>query len=264
MGAAPNQVHAFQIFEAVVWPHVQHLPKIVREIKGCASVDLVVVLPMIRSDHPFVADSLAHVGHTNFIELIQCDFTESRGFAAPVDIWMAVRDGYKQIECTGSCRCEHWVGHAGILNVEGRVAAEHMPGFNVGQILAVVFRKIDGVVGNGIVPAIDAEIEHECRAGKSFRSDLSIAPSPPQPIWHQSRHAAGEVSVDDRSIGFVFVLRRAYRSDASAFKSHRLNVLLIVDLHTHLLGDSGHGSRDRATASNWVVYAMLVFQERQD
>jgi hypothetical protein len=46
-------------------------------------------------------------------------------------------------------------------------AAEDMPPIDVGEVVAVVLREVDRVVRNVVVAALDAEVQHERRAGES-------------------------------------------------------------------------------------------------
>ena len=51
MGPAADQVKTGDIFEAITRTQMQELPEIVGEIEGRAEMDLVLLIPFLRSDH---------------------------------------------------------------------------------------------------------------------------------------------------------------------------------------------------------------------
>ena len=53
-------------------------------------------------------------------------------------------------------RGQRRVGDAGVLDVERRIVGEHVPRLDVGQVGQVVLGQVDRVVGQVVVPALDA------------------------------------------------------------------------------------------------------------
>lgn len=98
MCAATDKIGAIQILKPIVWSPVQHLPKIVRQIKSRPAIDLVVGLPIIWSEHALVADPIPYAVDSDAFNLVKSQFTEARCFAPPIDVWMTMRDRNEQVE----------------------------------------------------------------------------------------------------------------------------------------------------------------------
>ena len=163
MGATPDEVHPFKVFEAVVRTEVEHLAEIVGEIERRPAVDLVVILPVIRRDHLLKADPLPDAVDPHPLELVEGHLAVARGLAAPVDVGVAVGDRDQQVERTVAGGGEGGIGDAGVLHIHRRIRTEGMTRLDVGEVVAVVGRQIDGVMGHVILP-LDPEVEHERRA----------------------------------------------------------------------------------------------------
>ena len=234
------------------------------EIEGRPAVDFVVVLPVVGREHLFVSNTLADAADADAFHLVEGHLAKPCSFPPPVDVWMAMRHRDQQVERAHATRGERRIGDAGVLHVHRRIAAEHVPMLDVGEVVAVVFRQVDVVVGHVVVAAVDAEIEHERGAGKPPRGNLAVAPAASQPVGHEPRHAPREVGIDHRRIGGVAAARGVHRGDPSACEFERLDRLLVADLHAHVLREPGHRRRHGTAAADRMVDAVLVLQERQD
>ncbi len=71
MRAASDQVHALQIFKAIVWSQVQHLVQAVGQIEGGSAIDGVFILPIGRRDHPLTDNAFLDIVQADLLELLQ-------------------------------------------------------------------------------------------------------------------------------------------------------------------------------------------------
>ena len=71
MGAAADEIHAFEVFEAVARTQVQHLLESVSQIESRAHVDRVAIAPVIRSDHVLELDSLPNILDAHLGEAVE-------------------------------------------------------------------------------------------------------------------------------------------------------------------------------------------------
>src|SRR5262245_27126348 len=106
MRAAPHQIHALQILEMILWPKVQHLPEIVRQIERRATVDLITVVPVGRRYHLLEANAFLDVIEADLAQLLQGQSAKASRLALPVDNRMLVRDGQQDVERAASRRRE--------------------------------------------------------------------------------------------------------------------------------------------------------------
>jgi len=121
MCSAANQVDLIEIFEAIVWPEIQHLAQIMRQIECCAVVNMVLMLPIRRSDHQFRADAFFGILDTNLLKLVEDLLSKRRRLAVPIDVGMHVRNRRQHVHSAVAGGCERGVGHTGILHVHRRV-----------------------------------------------------------------------------------------------------------------------------------------------
>ena len=111
-----------------------------------------------------------------------------------------------------------------------------MPRLDVGQVGQVVLGEVDGVVGQVVVPALDAEVEHERGAGELLAADLAVAPSPAQVVGDEAGHGASEVGIDDQGVGMVDPRSRSHAHRSPALEEDLLDLILERDGRAQLLG----------------------------
>ena len=146
MRAAPDEIDAVKILEAIARPQVQHLVEGVREVEGRAAVDLVLPIPIVRRDDPFEADASLDIGESRLRNLPQHQRAEALAFARPIDVRMLVRDRREHVERAHPARRERRVGDARILDVKGGILGEDVPVFDLVEVARVVGRDVDVVM----------------------------------------------------------------------------------------------------------------------
>ena len=128
----------------------------------------------------------------------------------------------------------------------------------------VILGQVDGVMGQVVVRALDAQVEHERGAGELLAGDLAVGPAAPQVVGDQPGHGAGEVGVDHQGVGVVDARSRSHADRAPALEEDLLHLVVQRDRGAQLLGRAGHRLGDRAAAADGMIDAVLVLQERQD
>jgi hypothetical protein len=177
---------------------------------------------------------------------------------------MLVRHGDEDIERAHPARGQRRIGDARILHVEGRVVTEHVGLLDVPQVPLVVARKVDRVVGQVFIAALDAEVKHDGRAGIVLSRELAIRPAPSQLVGYQAMHGPGEVRVDNQGVAAVNTVLRPHPHGTPAAEQDLLHVLAEADLRAELLGQVGHRLADRPAAADRMIDAVAVFEVGQD
>ena len=142
----PDQINALDILEAVVGPHVEHLVKAVRQIEGRPFMNLILLIPIGRRDHPLIADPAFQIDKTSLCDLSKYLIPESITFLAPVDIRILMRDRNKNVQGAAAFRRQSGIGYSSVLDVKRGVLTQDMPGFDFLYVLRIVFGNVDGVV----------------------------------------------------------------------------------------------------------------------
>ena len=57
MRAAADKIHPIEILKAIARPQVQHLIQTVRQIEGRSAMNLILLIPVRRSDQALIADA---------------------------------------------------------------------------------------------------------------------------------------------------------------------------------------------------------------
>ena len=142
---------------------------------------------------------------------------------------MLMADGHQHVERAVAGRRHRVVGAAGVLDVERRVFGQHVPVLDVVEVLPVIPRDVDVVVLELVAAALDAEVEHEGRAGEALAGDGRVGPPAAQPVRHQRRHGVAEVGVDDHGVGAQFAVGGAHADGAPALEQDFLDRLVQAD-----------------------------------
>ena len=242
---------------------MEHLVERVREVEGCAAINLVARVPIRGRDDALVADARFDAIIAGLGYLAKNEFAVAGAFPFPIHVRVLVRDGREHVKRAVAARRKTGVGDAGVLYVKAGIIAQDMLVLDVIEVFHIVLRDVDGVVWE-LVTAFDAEIHHEGRAGIFLLRQLLVRPAMTQAIGNQILHGPGEISVHHHGIGGLGAARRADSDRASAGEEDFFNRFVEADFHTEALRDAGHGSGDRGASANRMINAVFVFEEAQD
>ena len=90
--ASTCQVYALEVLEAVARPEVQHLAQIMRQVKNRATMDGILLLPVIRGEHALVPDQRTQIGQAQLAELVEGQLAVTGRLFFPVDVRVHVRN----------------------------------------------------------------------------------------------------------------------------------------------------------------------------
>ena len=78
-----------------------------------------------------------------------------------------------------------------------------MPLLDVVEVAEVVLGQVDRVMREVVESPLDAQVEHERRAGELLPGDLAVGPAAAERVGHEPGHGAGEVGVDHQGVALV-------------------------------------------------------------
>ena len=200
MGSAADEIAVPQSFEPVMWAEPEHLIEGVRQIEGCPPVHVVAVVPVIGGDDfpcPDVRSDALQSG-TRFQER-QYLLGEAFLFLFPADRERQVGHRNQDIDRRMPGRRQSRVGCRSVLNVERHIVGEAAVVEDILDVPPVVPGEKHVMVGY-VVAAVDAEVEHEGRAG--ILHDVEVLPGVLRyPGADQVCHGIGEIGIDDNFVG---------------------------------------------------------------
>ena len=161
MRAASHKIHSGKFLKSIVRTLVQHLPKIMRKIKCGAAVYFVLIFPIVRGEHAFVANFFSHIVNSDAFKLIKRDLSKAWCLSSPVDVGMTVRHRHENVEGAHTTRCETRIGNAGILNIHRRITSYSVMFFNIRKILTIVLGEVNRVMRHVFIDSVETEIKHE-------------------------------------------------------------------------------------------------------
>ena len=171
-----------------------------------------ILLPLGRIDDPLVADAGLDIAEPEELQAFQDQGAVGRPRGRPVDPGLQVRHRDQDVEGGVAGRRHAAIGVAGMLHVEGGLHRQRPLG-DLPDVLLVAVGQEDRVVPEAVGHfPLDAEIEHEGRAGEPRLLDLGVAPARAVPLRHEGPHHLGEVAVDQHRVG---VERLAVRHHAA-------------------------------------------------
>lgn len=135
--------------------------------------------------------------------------------------------------------------------------------FDLVEIPLIIARDVD-VVMRQIVAALNAEVEHEGRAGELLSRKFLRVPPASVRVGNKTRHRTGKVGIHDHGISAVNTLTRAHSNSALICEEQLFDRLVQPDLDTHALRDTGESGSDCAAAADGMENAVFVLEERED
>ena len=118
MGTASRQVNSLQITKSVTWTQMQHLAKIVSQIECGTPVNELLIFPISRGNHAFMAYQWPKIGQPKGSNLIQYFLAVSRAFNRPIHIVMLMCYRHEHIKRTMAWGSQRWVDSARIVKVK--------------------------------------------------------------------------------------------------------------------------------------------------
>ena len=264
VGSAAHEIHALDVFEAVVRAEVEHLGEAVGHGEGGAFVEIELGAPAGGGEDALGADARFQIRYADLLDLFKGEGAEAILFFVPIDGVDLVGDGEQDVEGGVAVGGEGWVGDRGVLDVERGILREAVEALDVAEVLLVVLGEVDGVVGYVVVAAFDAEIEHEGRAAEALALDALVGPAFAVLGGEEFAHGIGEVGVDDDGVGFEGALRGADAAGLAFFDQHLFDGLVKEDFDAHVPRNASHGRGNGTAAANRMKDAVLILEEAED
>ncbi len=176
---------------------------------------------------------------------------------------MLVRHRRENVERAMPAGREGRISDAGILNVKRWIAAQDMLILDFVEVPLVILRDVDVVMWQ-VEATFDPEIHHEGRARVLLFGELSIGPTPPQFVWNELLHGAGEVGIYDHCIGFVGSVPGTNSDRFATCKKDLFHGLIEVNLNAEPLCNACQRCRDGAATTDRMPDTVLVFEKAQD
>ena len=133
--------------------------------------------------------------------------------------------------------------------------------FDVFEVLLVVGRSVDLVVGEVFVGLVNAQVDHKGRAGILLALELLVVPLLSHLVGEELGHAIGKVGVHHDLVGKEFTFAGANTLDGFPVHDDRFDGFVHSEGDAEVLGDAGHPFADAAEATDGVENAVLVFEE---
>ena len=118
MRAATNEINALQVLEPISRSEMQHLAQIVREVERRPAIDLMLPLPIGRSEHSLEANPSLDVVDAHLTKLPDDQVAKPSPLTRPVHVRMLMRYGHQNIKRTHAPRRQGGIGYTSVLNVE--------------------------------------------------------------------------------------------------------------------------------------------------
>src|SRR5947207_15629380 len=99
MRSAADEIHAIQFLEPIARTQMEHLIETMRKVERCATIDLVLVVPLDRRDDAFVENAFGRNFESGLFDLSHHERFVAIAFFGPIDIGMLMRDGSKNVQC---------------------------------------------------------------------------------------------------------------------------------------------------------------------
>src|ERR1700761_1694245 len=260
MRTAADQITVRKFFELVVGTHEKHLIPTVRHVEGGAEKDRVILLPIFRCDHQLATYVRRDISIRRALAKGAEDVVAALLLVfLPANTADVVGHRSEDVERKVTSGRSGWIRLPGVADVKRHILEGRFAARDALDVFLVLARENDHVV-LGVIYAIEAEVHHECRAGKFSLAKGRWLVASETLFLKECAHGMAEVGVDHDIIGVdLFTAGQFDPAGAAAIQEYAGHRAGSVDLGAFGTGDLGEGMTDSTKTAHNVVHAVGVF-----